>query len=189
MASLATHVSSAIALGTAVAVLLTVQFVPWADHESAMSVPMPSPYGAPGGWAVPLHLEITAYAWHGTLTMNGASESETWFSGQWDGDGIASIRAGALVLLTGLILAAAAFAANLLRYGNAAAAAGATASVLVLLGFLLYATGVDRMYGDAHHVWQAGFYLAPLAIVPLVVGSLLAAQPWERTSTKAPVAA
>jgi amino acid transporter len=154
--------------GAAVVLLLVAQFVPWAEDE--MSFDGGSGFGFDFG---SFSFKVSAYMWNAKMSGNGDSETTGWYeSDADDSDGIMEIRAAIPIILASMVAFVAALA--MAAMGNRmAGAVGGLATVLALIGFVLYIVGVNQLFEDLSLTWHVGFYLAIVAMLLGLLGTVL----------------
>lgn len=162
------------ALGGAFLLLMTAQFVPWFTHEGTFDMPgFQAPgFSQPGSsheWG------MGAFLWSATVTVDGASSSESWYNSDWkDVDGIGALRAAAPLVVTAMLLTVGACVLALMRFGNASGVLGLAAVFLGTLGLVLHGIGSDQVFGDAARTFHVGFFATLTALLALVAGSVAA---------------
>jgi hypothetical protein len=168
-------------LGASVLLLLVLQVLPWA-HVQAPTTTVPgfsSPY-----FSQPSHTvgggTGTATTWNMRWTTpNGASSDKGWYSDDMtDGNGdhtdVYLLRTAIPILLAGAALGLAAALTALLTRGALGPVLGLVAALLLIVGTVLFANGVDEFFDGTSYTWLPGFYVAiagcALALAGGVVG-------------------
>lgn len=167
-------------LGTAVLLMLALQVLPWAHVKveptnvpgySGFGFSSPS-YTVGGGTGTATTWNVE---WQGS---NGADSDEGWYSDDMtDGNGdhtdVYLIRTAIPILLTGTALGLAAALTTLLSRGALGPVLGLASALLLIVGTVLFANGVDEFFDGVHYTWLAGFYVAIAACALGLAGGVV----------------
>jgi hypothetical protein len=148
--------------------LVVLHFVPWLGFT--MEGFGADVHGSAGPWD--LHQRVGDDA-HGQTS---------WFSADWENDdgeladGVAKIRAGAVLLVIATAATAAGAALFVLDRGIIASGTAAGAFVVTVTSTALVASGINEAL-NIHPYWHVGLYLAVLANIALFLGAALSFLP------------
>jgi hypothetical protein len=156
---------SAVFASVAVVALVLVQFIPWGGFETQG--------GSMFGFSFP-GAEADANMWSMKVSSGGNSDSTSWYDSDADDtDGIGQIRAGIPILLVGLVLALAGALATFGTRGGLGPILTMSASIVLAIGIILFAVGLQKAFDGSSFSWGPSFYFAITAASLLLVGGIL----------------
>ena len=173
------RLTSGILSGAAVLALAILQFVPWASVErEGGSTPDMTFFGyTVEGTSWP-GSEVRLTTWDLEARWGGSQSDLGWYSDEVEGDdgpgtGLKLIRAAIPLLLAGLAAALVGGLLTLLARGIAGPVATLVGGLVLIVGTVLFANGVDEVFEGADYSWLVGLYLAIAACVLTVAGGVL----------------